>query len=641
VYISPRNIPSPRPPKIEFTPEARLDGGLDLLDKEWKIGKNKTSKALNMWYKNGELGKRMGQSYHGEESFIWDDTDTWDDTAVWDDGVHWTDALEATTYATYRYAFEGHIIKHCGTVLYKQSTTTGITSAIYTGLTAVKGSFFKVNGVLYYRQTGNFVSWDGTTASVVTPYVPTVIINRTPTGGGDLSEGYNRIGAGFKNSFNGNGSATVYTLTDTALDATLVTITIGGVARTEGTHFTVNRTAGTVNFGAGTSPHGAPASGTNNVIVTAYKTNTADINAVLDCKYSTTFGGQNNNRVFAGGNGTGVYYWTGISSAGADPTYWEYNNYNVIGDYDEDITGFGKQYDTLCIFKEREIFGVTYSFNGTTGVFNSFPISDYKGCDCPNTIVSINNNLVWLSSDGGVYILVGTSVENQRNVLQISRNVDLWLLAETALTTASSVTFDGKYWLCVGTHVYMWDYFTSPYVDTGNPNKSAEALSWWYFENINAHSFIVDDNTLFHVDRTSGKSVIFQNLLHDFGVAIPALYRLPMRDLGQGVFYFDVLKCFVDVRGDTRTVIGVTYFTSDDLGGIVDPETFEVGSFNLNNFSLPNFTLDSNSIKTTFTLTPNEKNIELFGIEFANNSYGADLNLSNLILEYKIKKEKR
>jgi hypothetical protein len=85
----------------------------------------------------------------------------------------------------------------------------------------------------------------------------------------------------------------------------------------------------------------------------------------------------------------------------------------------------------------------------------------------------------------------------------------------------------------------------------------------------------------------------------------------------------------------------VTYYTSDDLGGIADTETFTVGSFSLENFSLDNFTLDVMSIKTTFTLIPNEKNIELFGIEFANDVSGRDLNLSNIVLEYKIKKEKR
>jgi hypothetical protein len=525
--------------------------------------------------------------------------------------------------------------------MYKENVTTGITSAIYTGLTAKRGSFFKFNSKLYYMQTGNYIVWDGSTASVVVPYIPTLYIVRTPTGGGTASEGINRIGAGFRDSFNGNGSATVYQMSQTGLDATEVTLTIGGVAKTEGTHFTVDRAAGTINFAAGTSPHGAPASGTNNVIITAYKTDTTALNSILDCKYAIPFGGQNDNRVFVGGNGTGVYFWTGINTVGIDATYFSYNNYNIIGDYDEDITGFGNQYETLCVFKEKEIFGVNYTFNGTTGVFDSFPVSSKKGCDCPYTIENINNNLCWLNSTGGVYTLVGTAVESQRNVQQISRNIDKYLLAETNLTSACAVDYKGKYWMCVNDKVYLWDYFISPYIDNGNPDQSAEALSWWYFDSINAHSFITNGNDMYHVNRTSAKSVVFQDLKHDFDGAIEAIYRLPMRDLGQGVFMFDVLKAFVDVRGDTKTQMGVTYYTSDDLGGITDTETFTVGSFSLENFSLDNFTLDVMSIKTTFTLIPNEKNIELFGIEFSNDVSGRDLNLSNIVLEYKIKKEKR
>ena len=70
------------------------------------------------------------------------------------------------------------------------------------------------------------------------------------------------------------------------LDATTVTVTVNGVAKVEGVDFTVNRTTGVVTFSV------APASGTNNVIITAYKTDQADIDSILNCLSVQAFGGR-------------------------------------------------------------------------------------------------------------------------------------------------------------------------------------------------------------------------------------------------------------------------------------------------------------------------------------------------------------
>lgn len=755
-----------------------LYGGINLADKEWKIADNQTSKTLNMWYNNGELGKRYGQKY-----------------------INYSEVVETPCYNAYKYLYQGKIIKHCGTKLYSQDPTTGVTTELITGLSNKKGSFFKFNGKIYYINGDKYYQYDGvsvgnlmgidgdcdditkfaasnitlsldstkqssnyalratltnTTGTVkyklptldtskyylisayvrngnatnitlskdatgggtivaatsvtdttqfirsgvviqpsalnqgnyvtftvngastnyayidsiminvitsddyaagvaacltkypytnlmgaiqVSPYIPTVVINRTPTGGGSANENYNRLGTGFKNSFNGNGAAVAYTLTDANLDSTLVTATVGGVPKVETTDFTVNRTTGIITFTA------APASGTNNVIITAYKTIQSDIDTILKCLYAIPFGGQNDNRVFFAGNGTGYYYWTGITTSGIDPTYFPYNNYNIIGLTDENINGFGKQYDTLCIFKPREIYGVTYTWDGSTGIFDTFPVNAQIGCDCPGTIQTINNNLVWMNSYGGIYTLVGTAVESQRNVFPISRNINPRLLLETALKTANSVDFNGKYWLNVGDKVYLWDYFISPYTDTGNPEQSAKLLSWWYFDNIDSSCFIIDDQSLYYVNETNGKSVQFitsndGTQFYDFGVGYSSMYRIPLRDFGNGINEFDVLEMWVDCRGDTRTLIQVVYVTSDDINGDPSMDYIEVGSFSYDTFSYDTFTYQVMGYKETFPLAPMEKKIDLFGVEFSNDDGGRDMNISDIQLLYRLGKRK-
>ncbi|HEY5586711.1 MAG TPA: hypothetical protein VIK78_19755 [Ruminiclostridium sp.] len=602
------NIQAQPQPKFWPSSPSLLNGGVNYTEKEYKLAENQSPNILNMTFINGELGIRAGQEH-----------------------LNAAEVVEPICYGSYKYKFMGNFVKHCGTQLYKQDAITGVSTSIFSGLNASESKIFKFNGKLYLKQTGKYIVWDGTTATAVIPYIPTVIINRTPTGGGDTNENYNRLGAGLTNKFHGNNVATVFTLTDVNLDATVIICTIGGVVKTEGTHFSVNRTTGLVTFST------APAIGINNVILTLFKTVQTDIDAILNCLAAIAFGGQNDNRLFVGNNGSGYFYWTGITTAGIDPTYFAYNNYNIIGLTDENITGFGKHYDTLCILKEREIYGETYSFDGTKGVFNTFAISSEIGCDCPNTIQSINNNLTFLNSRNGAYVLVGTAVNSQRNVFPISRNINPRLLAETNLKSASSIDFNGKYWLCVNDKVYLWDYFLSPYSDTGNPEESAKRLSWWYFDSINAASWLVDD-TLMYCDRATGLTVQFHNDFHDFGGLISALYRYPLRLIGGGIYEFDLLTGYVMVRGDTRSTFKVVYFTSDDIFGDSATERIEVGSFSWSDFSWSSFTYGVMGPLFNWELSPYEKGIRYFGCEFTNEVIGTDMNISGVQWRYKIGK---
>lgn len=589
-----------------------FNGGLDLVTLEHKLPDDKTSRCENVWYRDGELDKRWGQNY-----------------------ILPTETVENVCYAAYEFLFSGFIIKHSGTKMYKQDTTTGVSTQIFTGLSTVRGVFFKFNTKLYYLQAGKYIVWDGTTASLVVGYIPTTIINRTPTGGGNVNEGYNRIQPGFRNSFNGTGAATVYTLTDTNLDATAVTATVGGVAKVEGVDFTVARVTGVVTFSV------APAVGTNNVVITAYKTITADINSILNCTAAIPFGGQNDNRIFFGANGTGYYFWSGFSSVGADPTYFPFDNYNIVANADEPIYGFGRHYDVMVVLKQRDLMAVTYTFDGTTGVFSSYYINSQYGCDCPQTIQTVNNNLVWLNSVEGVVTLIGTSNESQRNAFTCSRNIDPILLTQTNLKTATSIDFDGKYWLCVNDKVFVWDYYISPYVDTYNPDKSAEQLSWWYFTNINSGAFIKNDNQLYYGSRANGKTVFFDvtntiSLFADFGLGISAVYRYPRRQLGDGMYEFSVLRGYVDVRGDSITNHTVTYFTSDQPYGEPKTENIIVGSFIWYPFSWANFTWGVMGPLFSWVLTPFLKNIQWFAVEFSNNEAGKSMNISSMSFQYQI-----
>jgi len=623
MFTAPTNIKPPKMPKMQIWPDKnyKLNGGINLTDSEFQLPENKTNKCLNVWYLDGELDKRWGQDYLKE-----------------------TESVELVGHSAYKFLYKDFIIKHTGTKMYKQDPVTGTNTAIYTGLNDEVSKIFKYNENIYLKQSGKYVQWDGTTASDVVPYIPNVILNRLPAGGGDLDEGYNRLGAGFANSFNGDGASTSYTLTDNPLDVTTVTCTVGGVTVVEGVGFTVNRTTGVIDFSAGSAPFGAPIVGTNNVLITAYKTNQDDIDSILDCLAVEPFGGQNDNRLFFGNNGTGYYFWTGISALGVDPTYFPYDNYNIVGLNDENITGFGRQQNSLLPIKEREVYGIDYSFDGTNGVFNSYPISNVFGSDCPDSIRTVNNNVVFVSTEFGVCLVQSTNVGNQRNVFPISRNIDPRLLAEENLTEASALSYDGKYWLVVDDKAYLWDFFIAPYYDTGNPDDNAERLSWWYFESINAVSFVVEGSDVYYIDRTSGKTIQFitvydANQYYDFGVGYDALYRYPYRLLGDGLNEFSVIYGNIGVRGDAVTQYDVTYFTNDDLLGEVEPEPIDVGSFAWDTFAWDLFTWEVMGPLFIWPLRPSLKNIIYFAVEFSNSTGGVSMNIQSMKWTYVIKKK--
>ena len=282
-------------------------------------------------------------------------------------------------------------------------------------MTTTKGIFINYNKNLYYLN-GKYIQYDNTEVKEVVPYEPDLCINRKPDGSySDLTDNYNRLGSGFKNTFNGDGTSKVYVLTDKELDATAVKVTVGTTDMTEGSGFTVDRTAGKVTFST------APGVGQNNVVITAYKTTQKYIDSVLNCKYYVSFGGENNSRLFVAGSGNAVYYYSEVF----DATYFPENNYGTLGNGEYDITGFGEQYNVLVVFKDTEMYSISYYYDSEHQArFDSRVINAHMGCDIPGSIKLVDNKLTWAHTRFGVLVLQSTVIEDERNVNVISRNIN-------------------------------------------------------------------------------------------------------------------------------------------------------------------------------------------------------------------------
>lgn len=508
------------------------------------------------------------------------------------------------------------------------SVTVKSLKAVKTGMANAKTQFLSMKGKLYILDGTNYVEFDGTTFRDVTSiaYIPTVVTGRTPTGGGTTYEQYNRLQAGFKNSFSGTGSATVYYLTQANLDATTVTITVAGATKVEGTDFTVDRVLGTVTFTV------APIAGTDNIIVTAYRTDAAAKAVILACKYAITFGGDNDSRVFLAGDST-TYYYSGL----LDPTYFPENNYNNAGVDNTYISGFGKQYNVLVVFKERSMYAVTYSFDGTTVRFPMALLNDSVGCDMPYTIQLINDRLTWCNTYGGVHTLVSTLIKDEKNVRPLSENINGTLQnpgllneTKTDLQNASSSDFFGHYWICVGSKAWVWNYEISPFVDTGDIYKDQRRLSWFPFTNINANCFIGLDGELYRGDRTNGKVVHFKNNYSDFGTAINAYWLSKLLDFNRFDWTKVILELRYRTRSDTYTKVTTEYF--DDQGSRIDPQVDVVSSFSWRNLRWDTLVWRVIKYARTMTKRPKIKNTVHFAVKFSNNINAHNLSILDLAI---------
>lgn len=508
---------------------------------------------------------------------------------------------------------------------YRWTDTTN--EVIYTGIADVDVVYFQVNDKFYFFEGTNFLVYDGSTVSDVTgvnSYAPTITLGRTPTGGGTANEQLNLIGTGFKDSFSGNGSATTYTLSYTGLDATTVVVVYNGTTKTEGTHFTVDRTNGTINFSAGTSPLGAPASGTNNVVITAYKTPTdytTRKEKIIKCTISTIYGGTNDTRILVSGHPTlkNIVYRSGLTSAGyADPTYFPENTYSLVSANNESIMNWAKQYDTLVILKESTTDTMTFELNNGTVQYTTKPINDTIGIYAPKSLAILDNNPTFVTKKG-VYQLIQSQVRDERNMNHISANIDSDLLNEPNLSDAIGYDFDKKYYITLPSgKVYVYDY------------KSKEWLIW---NNINASCYFDDNNYLYFGGNDCGCIYKFKHIdeigaFYDNGQAINSYWKSKVFNLTRGDFQKLIDRLIITLKPYSISSAKVYYSADKKVSKYV--KEIDLVSFDFNNLDFNNFSFESFTLPQTKTVNINENSTVYFQIELVNNEAGEGLGVTEI-----------
>lgn len=411
--------------------------------------------------------------------------------------------------------------------------------------------------------------------------------------------------------------------------------------------FYVNRAKGIVTtqlIGTGTNGTGLPldalpALTDNNLKITAWRNKKYDKQRLTICRMTRGiwFGGdrsgtEGGTRFFVCGNPDepNLVHWSGIEH----PLYFPENNRVRVGESDRKVVAFGKQGDLLVLFKSREMYALQYvageesdtdfAINGGVSVttysakFPVTPIQAGVGCDCPNSIQLVNNRLVWMNSDGRVFMLTATNQYSERNVRMISRNIGKSLTAidQSVLKGAQAAEFSGYYLLLVGKKVFLLDTQTSAFSGFNyysDENSARKALAWfqWTLPTDYTYTGIVSDGSTLRLTATIEDGAPYERVFRlegdtDDGRNIPCRFATRWWDLGRPDAKKTVDELYTNLGCLPGGRVWLTYLT--EQGVYKDP------------YPLRDLRTDEERAKRYLRkarTTPNLRMVQTFGIRFS------------------------
>lgn len=487
--------------------------------------------------------------------------------------------------------------------------------------------FFVYNGVLYALDGENyqFLNENDNTFKSVVPYIPRVTMNRKPDGSNSqVDESWNMLGDKFKDSFNGDGTSTVYKLSLSSLSDGNVEAKVNGVVKT----VTVDASKGEITFSE------APPEGLNNVEIIATKV----FDGLKDNITKCTTGIEFSSRMFFTGNPNlnNMYFAAGLSEDNS-ANYFPQKYLYAVGGTDKKVTGFKVHQNRLVVFKED----MTCTVEAALGLDNtaSFPIQFLNteiGCDIPDSIQLIDNNIVFANTYTGVNVIYSTVVPGEKSIISISKNINgdyfrNGLLQEPKLKEATSVDHDFKYYLCCGDSCYVFDYKKG--INIKNPANN----TWFLYDNIKASCFLVENNELYYGHNEKGNIVKFSQYKNDFGEPIYSVWKSKLIDFGYPDYLKMIQEAYVTFKNNQSTdcEVSVAYYSEN---GQVDKKIIinNTNAWSWNNFDWNSFDWKVVIFDKTIKDKVRVKKISYFQIELSNNKANQDLAIKNISLNYRI-----
>lgn len=405
---------------------------------------------------------------------------------------------------SFDYAETSHLIYVRGNKILRLGNGEEPVMTLSSDNTEVAGVFFNAmsGGKFYFLADSKIMEYyqdaDGDfKAKEITPYVPTAIIGRSPSGGGTVYEDVNLLTRRRKEMFLGDASSTEYYLSAGVDLSKPVAVSVKNetgdfVPLINGTDYTMSENS--IVFAAVKPP---VVTGEDNVMVEYFAEGTPDAYlAIKKCTVASVY----NNQVFLSGTEgelkSRVWY-----SAYANPAYFPDLSYFVVGDDYGGVMGLIDLGEYLGIVKESNpesstvflAYPVTLDDNTAYAVKQSIT---GVGALSKKTFHSLNGEQLFLSDDGIYGIMADMQGKEVSSSFVKNRSyyINGKLLKESGLDKAVSVVWNSFYILCVNGHCYLLDGTQKSSWATERTNLQYES---YYWENVPATAFCVFGNVLY------------------------------------------------------------------------------------------------------------------------------------------------
>ncbi|MGE4485345.1 MAG: hypothetical protein AB7C97_09590 [Oscillospiraceae bacterium] len=407
--------------------------------------------------------------------------------------------------------------------------------------------------------TGVTVGGSSTTAYTTSKIDKTVTFGTAPGDGTAIVITGTTVPSAGTETFTGTGTQKAFTLSDKNVNVSGVTVDGSGTAG-----YTYSLADGTITFGAAPESGAVivvfatvtPIAGTNTIEI-GYTYPEDDRDTVLTMRFSETYNGTTDSRVFLYGDGTNQTLYSGLETDGsATAEYFPDLNVMHVGDENTPVTAMIRHYNRLLVFKEDSTYSVCYDTitladSTVTAGFYLTTVNKSTGNCAPGQAVLVDNHP--RTFDGNtLYEWRATSTSgnitgDQRNAKRISDRIEKTLEDFTlSEVTAYNDKFNHEYYAVQGGTAVVNNYRNDTwYIYEDFPAVCMADLNGEIY-------FGTDTGTIRHVSRDHRG---------DDGVAISARWESGAMPFGADFRRKYAAMLWIGVKPESATKLSVTLQT--------------------------------------------------------------------------------
>lgn len=533
-------------------------------------------------------------------------------------------------------------IVHVGTNMYMGDVI------VYEGANDAISRSWQFNDNLYIIDGKKMLQYDGkslhTCESVA--YIPTITIAKAPGGGGTQYEALNLIQPAFIELFLSDGTSTSYQLTFGELDDTPVKVwfldsNANWVEKKEGTDFTVNRPAGTINFT--TAPGKSPLTGEDNVKIQAYRTVEGYADRINRCKFGTRFGVNGAfDRLFISGNPD--YPNSDWYSQQWDCTYFPDTGYSLLGSSKSAIVGYSIISNYLATHKDEMEQDLSIILREGDMVDNepSFKIINTlqgAGAIATNSFAYLCTEPLFLTRSG-LYAVTAQDITGEKYAQSRSFYLNGKLTNEKYedLVGSFACIYNDMYLLSVAhDRLYILDGLQPIRTDKSEPYATRQYVAF-YCNNLPIHSMWEQDNRLFF-GTNDGKICRFYNdkeslnSYSDNGERIVCQWETP--DIDGTLFYKNKTLRYIAIRVGAAIATSVKIYGMDrGLWNFIKYDNTFGRYFSFQNLVFSKVAFSGNKTQKVSRTKVRIKKVDKYRIRLVNDELNEPFALYNIAMEY-------